>query len=151
LIAPQSEKEHHKLPMEKGGIIQRIFLSRRLMKDIKNKADYHKVMAKIDGLMAKGSDKVSKEELNEIRMLAQGAQRYEQTQHVIEAPTTLVGMIEMRMYEMKLRQRDLAKKLNVSEAKLSLIMNGKQKPDIDFLKAVHSQLNIDAGFILEHA
>ena len=137
--------------MEKGGIIQRIFLSRRLMKDIKNKADYHKVMAKIDGLMAKGSDKVSKEELNEIRMLAQGAQRYEQTQHVIEAPTTLVGMIEMRMYEMKLRQRDLAKKLNVSEAKLSLIMNGKQKPDIDFLKAVHSQLNIDAGFILEHA
>lgn len=121
------------------------------MKEIKNEADYHQVMTKIDGLMAKGSNKVSKEELNEIRALAQSAQRYEQTRHVIEAPTTLVGMIEMRMYEMKLRQRDLAKKLDVSEAKLSLIMNGKQKPGIDFLKAVHSQLNIDANFILEHA
>lgn len=121
------------------------------MKEIKNEADYNKVMAKIDSLMAKGSEKVSKEELNEIRTLAQGAQRYEQTQYVIDAPTTLVGMIEMRMYEMKLKQRDLAKKLNVSDTKLSLIMNGKQKPGIDFLKAVHTQLHIDAEFILEHA
>src|SRR6185312_14734070 len=101
-----------------------------LMKAIKNEADYSKVMAKIDGLMAKGSDKVSKKELNEIRTLAESAQRYEQSRYVIEAPTSLVGMIEMRMYEMKLRQRDLAKKLNVSDAKLSLIMNGKQKPGI---------------------
>jgi len=122
-----------------------------LMKEIKNEADYNKVMAKIDSLMAKGSEKVSKEELNEIRTLAQSAQRYEQTQYVIDAPTTLVGMIEMRMYEMKLKQRDLAKKLNVSDTKLSLIMNGKQKPGIDFLKAVHTQLHIDAEFILEHA
>jgi len=29
-------------------------------------------------------------------------------------------------------------------------MNGKQKPDVDFLKAVHTQLNVDAGFILQH-
>lgn len=121
------------------------------MKEINNEADYHQVMAKIDSLMAKGSDKVSREELNEIRTLAQSAQRYEQSRYVVEAPTTLIGMIEMRMYEMKLKQRDLAKKLNVSDAKLSLIMNGKQKPGIDFLKAVHAQLNIDANFILEHA
>ena len=60
-------------------------------------------------------------------------------------------MIEMRMFEMKLRQSDLAQKLNMSDAKLSLIMNGKQKPGVDFLKAVHTQLNIDANFILEHA
>ncbi len=121
------------------------------MKEIKNDADYSQVMAKIDGLMAKGSGNVSKEELNEIRTLAQSAQGYEQAKYVIEAPTTLVGMIEMRMYEMKLKQRDLAQKLNMSDAKLSLIMNGKQKPGVDFLKAVHTQLNIDANFILEHA
>jgi HTH-type transcriptional regulator/antitoxin HigA len=60
-------------------------------------------------------------------------------------------MIEMRMFEMRLKQKDLAKKLKISDAKLSLIMNGKQKPDIDFLKAVHSELNVDAEFILRHA
>jgi len=50
-----------------------------------------------------------------------------------------------------LKQKDLAKKLKISDAKLSLIMNGKQKPDIDFLKAVYFELKVDAEFILEHA
>jgi HTH-type transcriptional regulator/antitoxin HigA len=121
------------------------------MKEIKSEADYKNVMAKIDGLMAKGSDKVSKDELAQIRSLAQAAQTYERARYLIEAPTTIVGMIEMRMFEMKLKQHDLAQKLNVSDAKLSLIMNGKQKPDVSFLKAVHIKLNIDANFLLEHA
>jgi hypothetical protein len=30
-------------------------------------------------------------------------------------------------------------KLSMSDAKLSLIMNGKQKPGVDFLKAIHTQ------------
>jgi HTH-type transcriptional regulator/antitoxin HigA len=121
------------------------------MKKINNDADYNQVMAKIDSVMNKGSDRVSRDELQEIRILALSAQAYEQTKYLIEAPTTLIGMIEMRMFEMKLKQKELAKKLNVSDAKLSLIMNGKQKPGIDFLKAVRSELNIDADFILEHA
>jgi len=118
---------------------------------ITNDADYDKVMGKIDSLMAKGSESVSKEELAEIRAWALSAQSYEQEKYVIEAPTTLAGMIEMRMFELKLKQKDLAEKLKISNAKLSLIMNGKQKPDITFLKAVHTELNVDAEFILEHA
>jgi len=121
------------------------------MKKINTDADYNQVMAKIDSLMAKGSDKVSKEELAEIRSLAQTAQSYEQTKYIIDAPTTLIGMVEMRMFEMKLKQKELAKKLKVSDTKLSLIMNGKQKPGLEFLKAVHTELKIDADFILEHA
>jgi HTH-type transcriptional regulator/antitoxin HigA len=120
------------------------------MRKINNDADYNQVMAKIDVLMAKGSTNVSTEELAEIRSLAQTAQAYEQTQYVIDAPTTLIGMVEMRMFEMKLKQKELAKKLSMSDAKLSLIMNGKQKPGVEFLKAVYSELNIDAEFILEH-
>lgn len=119
-------------------------------KRIKTEADYTDVMAKIDSLMAKGSNNVSNEELNEIRKLALNAQEYELGKYTIDAPTTLQGMIEMKMYELRLKQKDLAKKLNVSEAKFSLIMNGKQKPDIEFLKAVYKELNVDADFILEH-
>ncbi|WP_407427255.1 helix-turn-helix domain-containing protein [Arcticibacter sp.] len=118
---------------------------------IETKASYQAVMAKIDGLMAKGSGHVSAEELEEIRRLALSAQEYEKNVYVVDAPSTLSGMIEMRMYEMRLRQVDLARKLRVSPAKLSLILNGKQKPDVDFLKAVHTELNVDANFILEHA
>ena len=120
------------------------------MKSIKTDADYNSVMAKIDSLMAKGSENVSKEELADIRELALAAQKFEQQKYVIEAPKTLSGMIEMRMYELRLNQKDLAKKFKISDAKLSLIMNGKQKPDVDFLKAVHSELQVDAEFILQH-
>jgi len=136
--------------VEKGGFYL-FFLSTRRMKKITTDAGYNEVMARIDSLMAKGSDGVSKEELAEIRSLAQTAQAYEQATYVIDTPTTLIGMIEMRMFEMKLKQKDLAKKLKVSDAKLSLIMNGKQQASIDFLKAVHTELHIDAEFILEHA
>src|ERR1700734_2285833 len=112
--------------------------------------DYTQVMAKIDSLMAKGSKNVSTEELNEIKQLALAAQDYEQKKYIVAAPKTLVGMIEMRMYQMRLKQKSLAKKLNISDAKLSMIMNGKQKPDVDFLKAVYTELNVDADFILQH-
>lgn len=117
---------------------------------IDTEASYQSVMAKIDGLMAKDSGNVSADEQSEIRRLALSAQAYEQELYVIDAPSTLSGMIEMRMFEMKLRQVDLAKKLRVSPTKLSLILNGKQKADVDFLKAVHTELKVDARFILEH-
>ena len=120
------------------------------MKSIKTAADYDGVMAKIDSLMAKGSENVSKDELAEIRGLALAAQDYEQQKYVIAAPKTLSGMIEMRMYELRLSQKDLARKFKISDAKLSLILNGKQRPDVDFLKAVHSELQVDAEFIMQH-
>lgn len=121
------------------------------MKKISNDGDYNEVMSKIDSLMAKGSQGVSKEELEDIRTMALAAQGYEQEKYVLDTPTTLTGMIELRMFEMKLKQKDLADKLSISNAKLSLIMNGKQRPDIGFLKAVHQYLKVDADFILEHA
>lgn len=117
-------------------------------KKIANDVDYNSVMSRIDKLMSKGSANVSKAELAEIRKLAFTAQQYEQSKFPIKSPKTLAGIIEMRMYEMKLKQKDLARKLKVSDAKLSLIMNGKQKPDVDFLKAVHKQLNVNGDFLL---
>lgn len=101
--------------------------------------------------MAKGSKNVTNEELAEIRELALAAQQYEQRKYVVELPTTLAGMIEMKMYELKLKQKDLAKKLHISNTKLSMILNGKQKPDVEFLKSVYTELNVDADFLLQHS
>jgi len=119
------------------------------LKKINASADYKKVMAKVDKLMSKGSSNVTKKELAEIKALAQSAQAFEQNKYIIEAPTTLTGIIEMRMFELQLKQKDLAKKLNVSDAKLSLIMRGKQKPDIQILKTVHKELKVSGDFLLE--
>jgi HTH-type transcriptional regulator/antitoxin HigA len=43
-----------------------------------------------------------------------------------------------------------AETLGVSPAKLSMIMSGKQKPDIPFIKAPHAKLNLPADFILKN-
>lgn len=128
-----------------------IIFNKWKMEKITRESDYKEIIKRVDSLMTKGSERVSKKELTEIRELALSLQDYEQKKYVIDPPSTLAGMIEMRMYEMRLKQKDLAKKLKISDAKLSMIMNGKQKPDIDFLKAVHSELNVDAEFILKHA
>ena len=106
-------------------------------------------MKNIDVLMNKGSEHVTKSELNEIRELALLAQRYEKQTMQIKPPSTLAGIIEMKMYEMHLKQTDIAHKLQVSNTKLSMIMHGKQKPDVAFLKSVHEQLYVDANLLLE--
>ncbi|MBC7424330.1 MAG: helix-turn-helix domain-containing protein [Ferruginibacter sp.] len=120
-----------------------------LKEKITTESAYKKVMQEVDRLMAKGSENVTKKELADIRKMAMAAQAYEANKFVIDEPTTLAGIIEMKMYEMRLKQKDLAKKLNVSDAKLSLIMNGKQKPDILFLKAVHQKLKVSGDFLLQ--
>jgi HTH-type transcriptional regulator/antitoxin HigA len=118
---------------------------------ITSKSDYNVVMNRINALMNKGSENVTKEELSEIRRLALLAQDFEKKEYRIPLPTTLAGMIEMKMYELRLNQNEMAKKLHISNTKLSLIMNGKQKPDISFLKRMHTDLNIDGNFLIEAA
>jgi HTH-type transcriptional regulator/antitoxin HigA len=50
-----------------------------VMKKITSEVEYKEVMQRINALMAKGSENVNKEELNEIRKLAEAAQQYEQS------------------------------------------------------------------------
>ena len=100
--------------------------------------------------MNKGEANLTNQEVNRLRTLALETQAYEKSIYSIPAPSTLAGMIELRMYEMKPRQKDLAKTLQVSDTKLSMILSGKQKPDVPFLKALYRDLDIPADFILEH-
>jgi HTH-type transcriptional regulator/antitoxin HigA len=66
-------------------------------------------------------------------------------------PQTLVGMIELKMFERKLNQKELAAKLGITSTRLSEVLNGKRKVNMDLAKRLHDKLGIDASFILEHA
>ena len=52
------------------------------------------------------------------------------------------------MYEKKLKQKDLAKLLEVTDTKLSEILNHKRKPSLSFLKAMNEKLGIDGNLLL---
>jgi HTH-type transcriptional regulator/antitoxin HigA len=125
-------------------------MSNRRVK-IENEKAYNATMEKIDALMKKGENKLTDKEAEQIRTLALSAQAYEKSIYTIPAPKTLEGLIELKMYERKLRQKELAKLLGIGEPKLSQIMSKKRKPDVAFLKAAHKRLGIDGNILLEYA
>src|SRR5258706_10658484 len=118
---------------------------------IENERDYNATMKKIDALMKKGEANLSDKEAEELRTLALAAQAYEKSIYTIPAPKTLEGLIELKMYERKLKQKELARLLGIGEPKLSQIMSKKRKPDVAFLKAAHERLGIDGNILLEYA
>src|SRR5687767_4532978 len=91
-----------------------------------NEKDYNATMKKIDALMKKGEKKLTNKEAKELRTLALAAQAYEKSIYTIPAPKTLEGLIELKMYERKLKQKELARLLGIGEPKLSQIMSKKK-------------------------
>ena len=118
-------------------------------KQIKSKEAYDLTMKEIDFLMKKGEINLRQKELERLRILAEAAERYEDTYDPLPLPQGLPEMIRMRMFQMQLNQSFAAKLLGVSDAKFSLIMSGKQKPDVYFIKAIHDKLKVDANMILQ--
>ena len=116
---------------------------------IGNEMEYNAAMDKIDALMKKGEAGLTEIESEALRLLAVAAQTYEKTIYSIPAPKTLEGLIELKMYERKLKQKELARLLGIGEPKLSQIMSKKRKPDVAFLKAAHEHLGIDGNVLLE--
>lgn len=121
------------------------------MKTFKTEVEYNKAMDEILQLMNKGEANLNKVETEKLRSMSLAAQAYEKSIYTIPAPSTIEGMIELRMYEMKLKQKELAELMNLAEPKLSQILNGKREPDVKFLKAAYLKLHIDPAFLLEKA
>jgi HTH-type transcriptional regulator/antitoxin HigA len=111
--------------------------------------EYNATMKKIDALMRKGEKNITKAEGVALERMARAAEVYEKSIYTIPVPTTLEGLLELKMYERKLKQKQLARLLGVTEPKLSQIMSKKRKPDVAFLKAAHKKLGIDGNTLLE--
>ncbi len=111
---------------------------------------YNTALERINILMKKGEGNLSVKEDAELSSLALAVEEYEE-EHVYKPspPKTLEGLIELYMYKKRLKQGQMAQTLGISQAKLSLILSGKQKPDVKFLKAVHKKLDIDANQLFE--
>jgi HTH-type transcriptional regulator/antitoxin HigA len=61
---------------------------------------------------------------------------------------SLTEMIELRMYQRKLKQKDIAQILGTTPSRVSEILNGKRGLTIDLAKGLYNKLNIDPKFIL---
>ncbi len=77
--------------------------------------------------------------------------KYEDETFTIPMPQTVQGLIELKMFEKKLKQKELAKLLNTTDTKLSEIMNHKRRPSLSFIKAMNEVLGIDGNLLLKIA
>lgn len=100
-----------------------------------------------------GFQSLNHDEREDLRQLSLMAEAWEDNIPLmpIRQPQTLVEMIELKMYERKLKQKDLAKLLDVSESRLSEIMKGKRSINMDFAQRLYLKLQVDPKFILEKA
>ena len=117
--------------------------------DIANEAEFRVAMQEINEIMSKGEGNLTRAETKRLSVLSLSVRNFDRATYSIERPKTLGSALDLQKYQRGWKQRQLAQALGVSEAKLSLIISGRQKPDIILLKAMHEKLGIDGNFILE--
>jgi HTH-type transcriptional regulator/antitoxin HigA len=118
---------------------------------IENEIDYENAIGKLNTFLAKGFSNLNSNETEALQNLSRAIADYENKTYPIARPETLAEMVELRMYERRLNQKELAELMEISPSKLSLILTGKREPDLKFLKNCKRKLSIPADFILDFA
>jgi HTH-type transcriptional regulator/antitoxin HigA len=125
---------------------------------IRTEEDYNKVMQLIEHYLSKSTENggfhtLAIEEKKELKKLSLLAEAYEDSIPLmpIRQPQDLPEMIEYKMYQMQLKQKELALLLGIAPSRLSEVLKGKRKVNMDLAKRLRDRLGIDADFILENA
>lgn len=125
---------------------------------INSEAEYQQVMEKIESYLRiatqnSGFHALDQKQRAELQALSKMAEAWEDSIPLmpIPQPQTLIEMIELKMYERKLKQKDLAVLLGISPTRLSEVLQSKRKINLDLAKKLYKVLNIDPVFILETA
>ncbi|HMQ49134.1 MAG TPA: helix-turn-helix domain-containing protein [Saprospiraceae bacterium] len=125
---------------------------------IMSSTEYKRIMTLIEQFLNKATDgggfsALSEADTAELKRLSLLAEAWEDSIPLmpIQQPQSLSEMIELKMYLLKLKQKDLAQLLDISPSRLSEILRGKRKINLDLAKRLHEKLDIDAQFILEKA
>ncbi len=121
---------------------------------IQSKKQYHETMVEIYSLMNKGEKNLTKKELTQLSLMSIAAEKYEDEVlglKPVKTPKTISEIVELKLFENKMTQAKLADEIGQPKSKVSEILNGKRKADIQFLKGIHKLFKIDASVLLEMA
>jgi len=115
-----------------------------------SEVEYNKASARIEELLNIVNNDTPKDDpyLKELVTLSDIIENYETEYYSIGTPS-LKEVIELRMFERKLKQKDLAELLETSTSRISEYLNGKRDITIEIARKLHSKLNIDSDIILQ--
>ena len=127
------------------------------MKTITTEKEYREICQQMSAIIDKGTKLGDMEFLpetdkNEYIRLSEMVRKWESVHYQFPlVANPLVANIRNKMAEMRLSQKNVAEMLGVNEARISEIMRGKRRVNIDIAKKLNSELHIPADTILEFA
>jgi HTH-type transcriptional regulator / antitoxin HigA len=120
-------------------------------KIIKNETEYRAALAAIEPFLQKGFEHLTAAEEEELSRISGLIEAFENAYYPMPFnPKTMNEMLELKMFQMKMKQKDLAKYLGVTENRISEVLNGKRAVNMDLAKRFYTKLEIDPKFILEN-
>lgn len=119
------------------------------MTRIENEAQYHWAVARVEELLPLVDDNTPVDNPNsiELKLLSDLVADYSDEHFSIGTPT-LVEVLKLRMYEMKLTQAALANLLNISTSRINDYLSGRSEPTLKVAREIKTKLNISADIIL---
>lgn len=112
--------------------------------------EYVKANLRLEELIDIVDDNISTDDplAKEFLEISDIIEQYEEIHFPIGLPS-LQEMIDLRMFEMGLKRKDLAVLLNTNASRISDYLNGKREITLNVAKALHQKLNIDSDIILQ--
>ena len=121
------------------------------MTKIENQAQYEWVVKRVEELLPLVKDDTPLNDPNsiELELLSNLVADYSEEHFALGEPT-LVDVLKLRMYEMGLNQKSLAKLVGVSPSRLSDYISGKCEPTLKVAREISRKLNIDANIAVSY-
>ena len=119
------------------------------MAKITSEIAYKATMERIEELLPLVDDNTPLDNRNfiELELLSNLVADYEDEHYPIKTPS-LLEVLKLRMYEMKLNQNKLSELLNVSPSRISEYLSGKSEPTLKIAREISKKLNIDSDIVL---
>jgi len=127
------------------------------MKAITSEKEYRDVCQQMNVIIDKGTElgdmeKLSEADKNEYIRLSEMVRKWEKIHYSFPISVNpLVEAIRQKIEGLNLRQKEAAMMIGVDEARMSEIMRGKRRININVAKKLNSELHIPSDIILEFA
>lgn len=126
--------------------------------EIQNLDDYIEIMNKIEFFIQKatkngGVDTLPPEDFDALNDLSLKANAYEKNVRAsfLSQPKSISDALKIKMMQLRLKQKDMAALLGIAESRLSEVLSGKRKVNMELAKKLNRILKIEAQFILQAA
>ena len=124
---------------------------------IKNENEFRAYQAEMEELIAKGTtlgdmELLSEGDKSKYIALSQDICEWEAAYHPLPGriSTLIIDAIREKMEAENLKQKETAKRLGVSESRISDILNGRRPLNLNMVKRLRDNMGISADFILDN-